>query len=89
MTRPVVVATQYNGVYAGLIEDGASTTDTFLQLTNARQAKHWGTTSFADLRDNGPSIGSNLTDPVDFIILSNVTAVFDLSAEAWAKWEEL
>lgn len=84
MARPVIVCTEYRGVFFGYAED---TTRDVIQLQNARMAIYWGTTKgVMELAHTGPTNKSRISAPAD-IEVRKVTAVFEVSPQAETAWK--
>ena len=87
--KPVLVTTEHRGVFAGLIEDDQDVTAKTMPLKQAKMAIYWGTTrGVMELCQSGPTGSSKISLPADIAALHDITAVFDISPEAWAKWEK-
>jgi len=88
MTRPVLVTTAHRGVFAGLIDDDQDINAKTMPLKSAKMAIYWGTSKgLMELCDTGPTGTSKISAPADIPALHDITAIFDISAEAWAKWQ--
>ena len=88
MTRPVLVTTAHRGVFAGLIDDDQDINAKTMPLKSAKMAIYWGTSKgLMELCDTGPTKTSKISAPADIPALHDITAIFDISAEAWAKWQ--
>jgi hypothetical protein len=86
--KKVLVTTKHRGVFGGEIEDDQDLTATAMPLKNARMAIRWGTTKgLMQLCETGPTASSKISAPADIPMLHDVTAVFSISDEAWAKWQ--
>lgn len=84
--RPVMVCTEYRGVFFGYAQDTSGDT---IQLAGARMAIYWGTTKGAmELAEVGPNSKSKISARAD-IEVRKVTAVFEVSAAAAAAWEKV
>lgn len=82
--RPVIVCTEYRGVFFGY---SADTTGDVVHLTRARMAIYFGTTrGVMELAETGPTKKSRISARAD-IEVRKVTAVFEVSAAAVDKWE--
>lgn len=82
--RPVIVCTEYRGVFFG---HAADTSGDVIQLMGARMAIRWGTTKgVAELAHTGPTSSSKLGAPAD-MELRKVTAVIEVTTEAAKAWE--
>lgn len=83
-SRPVIVCTEYKGVFWGYAEDTSGDT---IALKGARMAIYWGTTrGVMELAETGPTPSSKISARAD-IEVRKITAVFEVSPEAAAKWE--
>ncbi len=82
--RPVIICTIHKGVFFGLAED---TSGDRVFLKDARMAIYWGTTrGVMQLAETGPTEKSKISAKAD-IEVRGVTAIFECSAEAAAKWQ--
>ncbi len=82
--RPVIVTTEHRGVFFGYATDTSG--DRF-QLKRARMAIYWGTTrGLMELAETGPTRTSKISARADLDV-RKVTAVFEVTPEAAAKWE--
>lgn len=82
--RPVIVCTSHRGVFFGYAED---TSGDIIHLKGAKMAIYWGTTrGVMELANTGPTSTSKISLPADIEIRS-VTAVFEVTEAAAAKWE--
>ena len=83
--RPVLVTTEYRGVFYGWANDTSGDTIT---LINARNCIYWpsGNGGFGGLASEGPAKGARIGARVEKIELRKITAiaeVSDLAVEAW------
>lgn len=86
--KPVLITTEYRGVFAGLIPDDADLSARSMSLKAAKMAIYWGTTrGVMQLAASGPTSDSKISLPADIPMLHGITAVFDITPQAWAKWE--
>ncbi len=85
--RPVLVTTEYRGVFFGFAEDTKGDTIT---LKRARNCIYWSaaTGGFMGLASNGPAKGSRIGAEVSQIDLRKVTAVTEMTDKAVAAWAE-
>ena len=85
--RPVLVTTEYRGVFFGYATDTSGDTIT---LTNARNCIYWSpkTGGFMGLASIGPQSGSRIGQKVDRIELRKVTAVVEMTPAAVEAWEK-
>lgn len=84
--RPVIITTEYRGVFFGFAEDTSGET---VVLKNARNAIYWSsaTGGFMGLASDGPGAGSRIGKRVDQIELRKVTSVVEVTDAAAAAWE--
>lgn len=82
--RPVIICTEFRGVFFGYAAD---TSGDVIKLTKARMAIYWGTTrGVMELAETGPTSKSRISARAD-IEIRKVTAVFEVTEAATAKWE--
>ncbi|QIG79956.1 DUF6948 domain-containing protein [Stakelama tenebrarum] len=87
--KQVLITTAHRGVFAGEIADDQDITAKAMPLNNARMAIYWGTTKgLMQLCETGPTESSRISAPADIPVLHDITAVFTITPEAWAKWQE-
>ena len=87
--KPVLVTTQHRGVFAGLIDDDQDIHARSMPLKQAKMAIYWGTTKgVMELANTGPTNRSKISLAADIPVLHDITAIFEISPEAWAKWQE-
>lgn len=84
--RPVLVTTEYRGVFFGYAADTSGDTIT---LANARNCIYWPATQggFFGLASEGPARGSRIGARVARIELRRVTSVADVTPKAVEVWE--
>lgn len=83
-SRPVIICTEYRGVFFGYAEDTSGDT---IQLANARMAIYWGTTrGVMELAEVGPNSKSKISARAD-IEVRKITAVFEVTESAMKAWE--
>lgn len=83
--RPVIVCTEYRGVFFGYT---VNTDDEIVKLSRARMAIYWGATrGVMELAETGPTPTSRISARAD-IEVRKVTAVFEVTPAAAEKWEE-
>ena len=84
--RPVLVTTEYRGVFFGYAADTAGDTIT---LANARNCIYWPSSQggFLGLASDGPAKGSRIGSIAANLDLRKVTSVTEVTADAAAKWE--
>ena len=84
--RPVIICTEHRGVFYGYAEETSGST---VSLKDARMAIAFGTTKgVMELAETGPTSRSKISAKAD-IEVRKVTAVFEVSAEAKAKWDAI
>ena len=83
--KPVVVTTEFRGVFFGYADD---TSGDVIRLKQARNCIYWSkqTGGFMGLAAKGPAKGSRIGDTAD-IELRKITAVLEASPEAVQAWE--
>ena len=83
--RPVIVCTEYKGVFFGYAED---TEGDKINLKNARMAIYWATKRGAmELAEVGPNVNSRISARAD-IQVRKVTSVFEVTKAAAKAWED-
>lgn len=84
--RPVLITTEYRGIFFGYADDTSGDT---VVLTNARNCIYWPASQggFAGLASDGPAKGSRIGAKIYRIELRKVTAVLEVEAAAIEKWE--
>ena len=87
--RHVVVTTdtQRRGVFCG---EFVSLTGAIVKLANARMAVYWSKDvhGVLGLAATGPSSSCRISPAIPQIELDGVTAVMDMTDEAWSAWEK-
>ena len=87
--KPVLVTTEHRGVFAGLINDDQDISVKAMPLHNAKMAIKWGTDKgVMQLAETGPTNNSRISAEADIPMLHDITAIFDITPEAWKKWQE-
>lgn len=82
--RPVIVCTEFRGVFFGFAADTSGDT---IFLRAARMAIYWGTTrGVMQLAATGPTPSSRISAAAD-IEIRRITSVFEVSPEALKAWE--
>ena len=85
--KPVLITTKHRGVFAGLLDDKADRFAKNLELTECRMAIYWGTTKgVLELADTGPTSKSRISAKAETAMIRDITAIFDITTEAWKKW---
>lgn len=85
-SRPVIVCTEFKGVFFGHAED---TSGDVIHLKDARMAIYWGTDrGVMQLAESGPTSASRISAKAD-IEVRKITAVFEVSTEALKAWEAI
>jgi hypothetical protein len=87
MSRPVLVTTEFRGVFFGYAED---TSGDQITLTNARNCIYWPATNggFGGLASEGPANGSRIGAVVETLDLRKITSVAEVSTAAVEVWEK-
>jgi len=84
---PVLVTTKHRGVFAGLVPPDHDMAARDFPLKSARMAIRFGTTrGVMQLAETGPTDKSRISAAADVPMLHDVTAIFAITPEAWAKW---
>ncbi len=85
-TRPVLVTTEYRGVFFGYAEDTSGDT---IVLKRARNCIYWPKENkgFLGLAVMGPVKGSRVGPPADSVELRKVTCVVEVAPVAVSEWE--
>lgn len=83
--RPVIVTTEYKGVFFGYAEE---TDGEQITLTQARLCLYWPpeTEGFMGLATMGPLKGSRIGAAAPSIKLRKVTSVLEVTPEAEERW---
>lgn len=86
--KPVLVTTQYRGVFFGYLEDDSNCPAT-IDLTNARNCVYWSADckGFLGLAATGPTANCRIGPRVESITLYGVTSVTPVMSDAVEKWE--
>lgn len=81
--RPVLVCTEYRGVFFGYAGDTSGDT---VRLRDARMALYWGTErGVMQLAETGPTSKSKISAKAD-CDLRKVTSVFEVTPDAEKVW---
>lgn len=87
--KPVLITTAHRGVFAGLVPDDQDMAARSMPLKAAKMAIYWNTKKgVMELAHDGPNSGSTISLPADIAMLNDITAVFEISDDAWIKWQE-
>lgn len=82
--RPVIVCTEFRGVFFGYAED---TSGDVIHLKRARMTVSFGTTrGVMELAETGPTTRSKISARAD-IEVRKVTSIFEVTQSAADKWE--
>ena len=82
--RPVIVCTEFRGVFFGYAED---TSGDRVHLKRARMAIRFGTTrGVMELAESGPTSTSKISARAD-IEARKITAIFEVTPDAVKAWE--
>lgn len=84
--RPVIVTTEYRGVFFGYAED---TTGERITLKRARNCVYWDSSirGVFGLAVTGPNAACRIGPAMPSIELRGITAVVEMNPEAVAAWE--
>ena len=88
--RPVIVTTEFRGVFFGYVPNNQARDVDTIRLERARMAVSWS----ADVRGvlglaaTGPSASCRIGPQVPAVTLRKVTAVFECSDESARGWEK-
>ena len=84
--RPVLVTTEFRGIFFGYADD---TSGNNITLTNARNCIYWPSANggFGGLASEGPAKGSRIGARVDKIALRKITSVAEVADDAVKAWE--
>ena len=84
--RPVLVTTEFRGVFFGYADDTSGDT---IALTNARNCIYWPSENggFGGLASEGPVKGSRIGARVEKLELRKIASVAEVSADAVTAWE--
>ena len=87
--KPVMITTKWRGVFVGLIDDNQDINARSMPLKAAKMAIRWGVSrGVMELAHTGPTERSKISLPADIPALHGITAVFDITPEAWQKWQK-
>ena len=85
--RPVIVTTEYRGVFYGYADDTSGDT---IDLYDARMAIYWGTNrGLFQLAETGPTSESKISAKSDKIELRKITSVIEVSTNAVEVWDAI
>lgn len=85
--KAVLVTTQHRGVFFGMVADDQDMSKRTMRLEHARMAIYWGTTGgVAELAATGPTSRSQIGSVATLITLHDITAIWEVTPEAAAKW---
>lgn len=84
--RPVLVTTEFRGVFFGYATD---TSGDNIHLTKARNCVYWSSDvkGFLGLAKTGPSNNCRIGPPADSLDLRKIAAVAEVTPEAVKAWE--
>lgn len=87
---PVMVTTEYGGVFMGYIEEDTHNNDPLL-VDELQMCNYWDseTRGVIGLAANGPSNGCRITAPAGSSWLKKITAVVRLTSKAERKWRSI
>ena len=86
MARPILVTTEYHGVFFGYADDTSG--DTII-LKNARNCIYWPSENggFMGLASEGPAKGSRIGAQVNTIELRKITSISEVTETAEQLWK--
>ncbi|MEO1211516.1 MAG: hypothetical protein AAFX78_18540 [Cyanobacteria bacterium J06638_20] len=86
--KSILITTEYRGVFFAQVGEAADLSKrTLTDLKNCRMAIRFGTDrGVMQLAETGPTESSRISAPADIHVIHGVTAVFDVTDEAAAKW---
>ena len=84
--RPVLITTEFRGVFFGYAEDTSGDT---VVLTNCRNCIYWPSSQggFGGLASEGPAEGARIGARIAKAELRKVTSVLEVEPSAVEKWE--
>lgn len=84
--RPVLVTTEFRGVFFGYADD---TSGDNITLTNARNCIYWPSANggFGGLASDGPVKGARIGAVIPSLDLRKITSVSEVSEAAAKAWE--
>ena len=88
MTKPVLITTEFRGVFFGYIKDDSKLPDE-ITITGARNCIYWSSDcgGFLGLASDGPTSDCRIGKRVSELTLYKITSVTPVSDEATKKWE--
>jgi hypothetical protein len=87
--KPVLITTVHRGVFAGLISETQDLSAKSMPLQQAKMAIYWGTKrGVMELACIGPNSNSKISLPANIPMLNDITAIFEITENAWKKWLE-
>ena len=88
MTKPVLITTEFRGVFFGYIKDD-SKLPAEITLTGVRNCRYWSSDmgGFLGLASMGPSKDCKIGPRVPEITLYKITSVTPVEVVAVEKWE--
>ena len=87
--KPVMVTTEFRGVFFGYMENPVENGS--VTLKRAQNCVYWSTDvrGFMGLASNGPTKNCKVGPAVPSITLNKVTAVVEVTPEAAEKWQAM
>lgn len=88
MTKPVIVTTEFRGVFFGYIKDDKNLPNE-VTLTSARNCLYWSSSvgGFMGLASQGPNSDCKIGKRVSEITLYKITSVTPVDTAAIEAWE--
>ena len=86
--KPVVITTEFKGVFFGYVADDSKLPSEVV-LERARMAVYWSTETkgVVGLAANGPAAGSKVTAATPRATFYRVTSVLDCTPQSVERWE--
>jgi hypothetical protein len=86
---PVLVTTEYRGVFFGYVESREQAIGRTVSLKSARNCLYWSSDvrGFLGLAANGPNKECRIGPKVPSLVLRAVTAVAEVTPESAEQWE--
>jgi hypothetical protein len=86
---PILVTTEYRGVFYGLVPEDCDLSQRTLSLMGARCAIRFGTTrGVVQLAETGPTNKSKIGARADMLAVHGITGVWRVTPDAQKVWEE-
>ena len=88
MTKPVLITTEFRGVFFGYVKDDSKLPEE-ITITGARNCIYWSSDcgGFLGLASNGPTEGCRVGKRVSELTLYKITSVTPVEDQAVKAWE--